>query len=422
LHEILMCHMSYEFFIAKRYLRSKRQVKFISLITYISIVGVMIGVAALIIALSVTNGFESEVRAKIIGFDAHIKLRAFHDRGVENYPEILDKTKGIPHIIAAAPYIIEKAMIISKERKEGAQIKAIDPALEAKVTDLVKNVNDGGLDLGLIAKEGERAYPGVVIGYSLAERLNVGLGDRVQLLSAAGVDLGGFNSMPTVRTFRVTGYFKSGLFEYDDNVAFIGISEAQRLFELGNKVNGIQFKLDDMNLAEEVAQEIEEKVGGYPYTTVSWFATNKTLFAWIQHQKWITFIVLCLIIIVAAFNIISTLIMVVLEKTKEIGILKSLGSTNESVMRIFIYQGGVAGIIGTALGLILGYALCWAQLKFKFFSLAADVYIIDALPILMKPSDFILIASAALLLSLTATLYPAYRAAKLDPVHAIRYE
>jgi lipoprotein-releasing system permease protein len=155
---------------------------------------------------------------------------------------------------------------------------------------------------------------------------------------------------------------------------------------------------------------------------VTWFDTNRTLFAWMQYEKWIAFIVLCLIIIVAAFNIVSTLIMIVLEKTKEIGILKSMGSTNESVMRIFIYQGGVAGIIGTALGLILGYALCWAQMEFKFFSLPADVYIINALPILMRPLDFIWIASAALVLSLTATLYPAYRAAKLDPVHAIRYE
>jgi len=414
--------MSYEFFIAKRYLRSKRQVKFISLITYISIIGVMIGTAALIIVLSVMNGFESEVRSRIIGFDAHVKLRTFHDRGVENYPEILDKVKGIPHIVAAAPYILDKAMIISRERKEGAQIKAIDPKLEAKVTDLIQNVNYGTLNLGLIEKAGERAYPGIIIGFSLADRLNVGLGDRVQLLSAAGFDIGGFGSMPTARTFRVAGFFQSGLYEYDDNVAFVGIAEAQQLFELGDKINGIQFKLTGLESAKEVAEAIEARVGGYPYTTVTWFDTNRTLFAWMQYEKWIAFIVLCLIIIVAAFNIVSTLIMVVLEKTKEIGILKSMGATSESVMRIFVYQGGVAGIVGTALGLILGYALCWAQMQFKFFSLPADVYIINALPILMRPQDFIFIAGAALLLSLTATLYPAYRAAKLDPVHAIRYE
>ncbi|MDZ7290485.1 MAG: lipoprotein-releasing ABC transporter permease subunit [candidate division KSB1 bacterium] len=414
--------MSYEFFIAKRYLRSKRQVKFISLITYISIAGVMIGTAALIIVLSVMNGFESEVRSRIIGFDAHVKLRTYHDRGVDNYREALDKIKGIPHIIAAAPYINEKAMILSRERKEGAIIKGIDPRLEARVTDLAKNVNYGNLNLGLVEKEGERAYPGIILGYSLADRLVVGLGDKVQLLSAAGLDIGGFGSMPTVRTFRVAGYFQSGLYEYDDNVAFIGIPEAQQLFEMGNKVSGIEVKLSDMNLADDIAQLIEDRLGGYPYTTITWFDMNKNLFSWMQFEKWIAFIVLSLIILVAAFNIISTLIMVVLEKTKEIGILKSMGATNESIMRIFVYQGAVAGVIGGALGLILGYTICWAQLKFKFLSLPPDVYIISTFPVLMKAWDFVFIAAAALFLSLIATIYPAYRAAKLDPVQAIRYE
>ncbi len=412
--------MSYELFIAKRYLRSKRQVKFISLITYISIAGVMIGTAALIIVLSVMNGFESEVRSRIIGFDAHVKLRTFHDRGVENYAEVLDKVKGIPHIIAVAPYITDKAMILSREKKEGVVVKAIDAEREAQVTDLVKNVNYGTLNLGAIAKDGEPAYPGIMLGYSLADRLEVGLGDRVQLLSAAGFKLGGFYT-PPVMTFRVAGFFQSGLYEYDDNFAFIGIPQGQRLFELGNKVSGVQFKLSDMNFAGEVAEKLEERLG-YPYHAITWFDLNKNLFSWMQFEKWIAFIVLSLIILVAAFNIVSTLIMVVLEKTKEIGILKSMGATNESVMRIFIYQGAVAGVIGGVLGLIIGYALCWAQLKFKFFSLPPDVYIISALPILMQPLDFVFIASAALMLSLIATIYPAYRAAKLDPIQAIRYE
>jgi lipoprotein-releasing system permease protein len=320
-----------------------------------------------------------------------------------------------------APYITEKAMIVSRERKEGAIIKVIDPKQEPRVTDLVNNVEYGSLNLGLIEKEGERSYPGIVLGYSLADRLVVGLGDRVQVFSAAGIDVGGLGAMPRAMTFRVAGYFKVGLYEYDDNYAFIGIPEGQRLFELGNKVAGLQLKLSDMNLADDVAQAIEERLG-YPYTTVTWFDLNKNLFSWMQFEKWIAFIVLSLIILVAAFNIVSTLIMVVLEKTKEIGILKSMGATNESVMRIFVYQGAVAGVIGAVLGLIIGYCLCWAQIKFKFFSLPPDVYIISALPILMRPWDFVFIAGAALLLSFTATIYPAYRAARLDPVQAIRYE
>jgi lipoprotein-releasing system permease protein len=312
-------------------------------------------------------------------------------------------------------------MIVSRERKEGVIIKAIDPKLERQVTDLVNNVEYGTLNLGLIEMEGERAYPGILLGYSLADRLAVGLGDKVQLLSAAGLEVGGLGAMPRAMTFRVAGYFKIGLYEYDDNFAFIGIPEGRRLFELSNKVTGLQLKLSDMNLAEEVAKVIDAKLG-YPYTTTTWFDMNKNLFSWMQFEKWIAFIILSLIILVAAFNIVSTLIMVVLEKTKEIGILKSMGASNDSVMRIFVYQGAVAGVIGAALGLIIGYTLCWAQIKFKFFSLPADVYIISALPILMQPWDFVFIAAAALLLSLAATLYPAYRAAKLDPIQAIRYE
>jgi lipoprotein-releasing system permease protein len=243
----------------------------------------------------------------------------------------------------------------------------------------------------------------------------------VQLLSAAGLETGGLGSMPRAMTFRVAGYFETGIYEYDDTSAFIGIPQAQRLFELGEKVTGVEIKLDDMENATTVGLMINETLG-YPYTTVTWFDMNRNLFSWMQFEKWAAFIILSLIIMVAAFNIISTLIMVVLEKTKEIGILKSMGAASGSIMKIFVLQGVVAGFIGTALGLLVGYALCWAQLRYKFFELPGEIYIINALPILMKPTDFVFIALAALFLSFTATLYPAWRAAKLDPVHAIRYE
>jgi lipoprotein-releasing system permease protein len=233
--------VSYEFFIARRYLRSKRQVRFISLITYISIAGVMIGTAALIIVLSVMNGFESEVRSRIIGFDAHIKLRTFHHHGIENYPSVISKVQRIPDITGTSPYVFEKAMIVSRERKEGAIIKGIDPRTEKTVTNLVDNINYGELNLGLIEKTGEeKSYPGILLGYSLADRLVVDLGDRVQLLSAAGLETGGLGSMPRAMTFRVAGYFQTGIYEYDDNFAFIGIPEAQRLFELGSRVTALK--------------------------------------------------------------------------------------------------------------------------------------------------------------------------------------
>ncbi len=415
--------MPYEFFVARRYLRSKREVKFISLITYISIVGVAIGTAALVIVLSVMNGFESEVRSRIIGFDAHLKIKTFHDQGLQDYKSILEKIKNVPHIVAHAPYIHDKALILAqgKDRKEGVIIKAIDPETEGRVTDVVKNINYGTLNLGLIEKDGERPLPGILLGYSLADRLVVGLGDKVTLLSSAGMSLSGFGGMPNARQFAVAGFFETGLFEYDNNVAFIGIPEAQRLFEMGERVSGIQLKLEDMNQADAVAKDIED-ILKYPYATQTWFEVNKNLFSWMQFEKWIAFIVLSLIIIVAAFNIVSTLIMVVLEKTKEIGILKSMGSTSQSVMRIFMFQGLVAGVGGTAMGLALGWALCWAQLEYKFFSLPSDVYIISALPIIIRPLDFIGVGVVAVLISFLATIYPAYRAARLDPVQAIRYE
>ena len=415
--------MPYELFVARRYLRSKREVKFISLITYISIAGVAIGTAALVIVLSVMNGFESEVRSRIIGFDAHLKIKTFHDQGLQDYKSVLAKIKNVPHIIGYAPYIHDKALILAqgKDRKEGVIIKAIDPENEGRVTDVINNINYGTLNLGLIEKEGERPLPGILLGYSLADRLVAGLGDKVTLLSSAGMNVSGFGGMPNAKQFRVAGYFETGLYEYDNNVAFIGIPEAQQLFEMGERVTGIQLKLEDMNQADAVAKVIESRLQ-YPYTTQTWFEVNKNLFSWMQFEKWIAFIILSLIIVVAAFNIVSTLIMVVLEKTKEIGILKSMGATNRSVMRIFMFQGLTGGVLGTVMGLTLGLGLCWAQLKYKFFSLPADVYIISALPVIIRPLDFVVVGAAAILISFLATIYPAYRAARLDPVQAIRYE
>ncbi|MEK7729407.1 MAG: lipoprotein-releasing ABC transporter permease subunit [candidate division KSB1 bacterium] len=415
--------MSYELFVARRYLRSKRQVKFISLITYISIAGVAIGTAALVIVLSVMNGFETEVRSRIIGFDAHAKIKTYHDQGVEDFAQITERIKNVPHVVASGPYIHDRALILAsgQDRKQGIVVKAIDPATEARVTDLINNVNYGALNLGMVEKEGERAYPGILLGYSLADRLVVGLGDKIVLLSAAGLRVGDFGSMPNAMNFRVAGYFETGIYDYDSNVAFIGIPQAQKLFEMGNKVSGIQLKLEDMDQAAQVAEVIKNELK-YPYYVETWFDVNKNLFSWMQFEKWIAFIILSLIIVVAAFNIVSTLIMVVLEKTREIGILKSMGATNASVMKIFMLQGLVAGLIGTAIGLTLGFALCWAQREFEFFSLPADVYIISALPILINPLDFIGVALAAIFLSFIATVYPAYRASKLEPVRAIRYE
>jgi lipoprotein-releasing system permease protein len=227
--------------------------------------------------------------------------------------------------------------------------------------------------------------------------------------------------MPALRTFQVTGLFETGIYEFDDVFAYVSMKEAQRLFEMGDKVSGLEIKLDDMNNAAGVATKIREHLG-YPYAAITWFDMNKNLFSWMQLEKWGMFIILSLIIMVAAFNIISTLIMIVLEKTKEIGILKSMGASSSGIMKIFMFEGLIGGVVGTVLGCIIGFVVCWAQEKFQFFSLPPDVYIISALPILMKARDFIFIALAALFLCFMATFYPARKASKLDPVEAIRYE
>jgi lipoprotein-releasing system permease protein len=415
--------MSYELFIAFRYLKSKRKTGFISLISYISIAGVTIGVAALIIVLSVMNGFESEVRSRFIGVDAHVKVRTFHDKGVDEPEQLMQQIKDTPHVVAMTPYVHKKGLIKSKSETTGLIIRGIDAASINNVTDVQKSINYGELNVGLVAVEQEngttRQLPGIVLGFNLADRLMVTVGDQVILASFEDVTRVG--QMPQMMQFVVTGYFETGLFEFDDNMAYISNASAQRLFRMGNKVSGIGIKLDDYENADAVWKILDEELG-YPYRILTWFDLNQNLFAWMKIEKWAAFVILSLIIMVAAFNIISTMIMVTMEKTREIGILKSMGATNRSVRNIFTFEGLFVGVLGTAMGCIIGFTLCWSQLEYKFFSLPNDVYIIDWLPIMMKWSDFLIIAVAAILITYVAAVYPAARAAKLDPVASIRYE
>ncbi len=413
--------MSYELFIANRYLRSKRRTGFISLINYISILGVMIGVAALIVVLSIMNGFESEVRSRIIGFGAHIELRKYHYESLEDHENLRERIRHLPHIIGVSPYVNEKGLIISKNKKSGVVIKGVDPQTVGEVSDIEEDVVFGAFNIGEIeGANGQRTLPGIVLGRYLADKLTVGLGDRVQILSPSGISPI-MSKIPNLKTFEVAGYFETGIFEFDDVFAYISLREAQKLFDMKDAVTGLEIKLDDLDQAEAVSKRIEQLLG-YPYATITWFDMNKNLFSWMKIEKWAAFIILSLIIMVAAFNIVSTLIMIVLEKTKEIGILKSMGASSASIMKIFMFEGLIGGVVGTALGCAIGFALCWAQEKYQFFSLPPDVYIISALPILMKQSDFIMIAAAAIALCFLATVYPARRAARLDPVEAIRYE
>jgi lipoprotein-releasing system permease protein len=380
----------------------------------------MIGVVALIIVLSIMNGFESEVRSRIIGFDAHIELRRFFSEPFDDYENIIRQIENIDHIVGISPYIKEKGLIIHKKNKEGVEVKGVDTQTIADVSDIQNDVTYGVFELGTVRLDSEKEYPGIVLGKYLADRLNADLGDRVQVLSPSGISPF-MTQMPPLMTFQVTGFFETGIFEIDVITAYIDIRNAQRLFQLGNNVLGLELKLDDLYNADRVSEEVEKTLM-HPYTTVTWFEMHKNLFAWMQMEKWGMFIILSLIIMVAAFNIVSTLIMVVLEKTKEIGVLKSMGATSKGITKIFMFEGLTAGIVGTVLGNIIGYGMCWSQLQYKWFSLPPDVYMISELPVLMQAQDFISISVASIVICFLATIYPALKAAKLNPVEAIRYE
>jgi len=414
--------MSYEFYIAKRYFRSKRKTRFISLINYLSIAGVMIGVAALIIVLSVMNGFEHEVRSRIIGFDAHLRVRGLLYRPINNNTDMITYLKNMDDVIGVSPYVFNKAFLSHASYQDGILIKGVDESSIEEVSDIKKNIIYGSMDLGDIHVEGEDTLPGIIVGKSLALKLDIGLQDKVFAFSLSGMKPSfGLIPTPFVKAFRVTGYFETGLYDFDDTFVYVSLESAQKLFKMGSQITGYEVKLKDLNSANSVKEEVENK-WGYHYIAETWFERNKNLFSWMQIEKWAMFIVLSLIITVAAFNIISSLIMVVMEKRKDIGVLKTLGANSRSIQRIFVFQGMISGVIGAGFGSIIGYVLCWSQLRYRWFSLPSDIYFINALPIEMRVSDFVLVIGAAILLCYVATLFPARKAAKLDPVEAIRYE
>ena len=413
--------MFYELFIARRYLRSKRKVKFISVITLFSVGGVFVGVAALIIVLAVMNGFESEVRTRIVGTTAHVNVLSFQDEGLEDPGALIPVIEKIEHVEAAAPFIYYKAAIRSQYRSDGLLVRGIDPAMESRVTDLQANIVHGSLELEPVPQGDDPALPGIVLGSSLAEALGATLDQKVTLLSLRDTQDMGAWMVPRAARFRVVGIFETGMYEYDSALAYISIPAAQKLFELGDRVTGVQVKTDDLYRAGDVAKIIGERLG-YPYYTIDWMHMNKNLFSWMTLEKWGMFVILSLIVIVATFNIVSTLIMVVMEKTRDIGILKSMGAASGSIMRIFMFEGLLVGLAGTLLGCLGGYLICWAQETFHFFSLPAEIYFINTLPIEMRLLDFVKVAAAAMTLCFLATVYPARKASKLVPVDAIRYE
>ena len=422
--------MSYPIFIGLRYLRAKRKQTFISVITFISILGITVGVTALIVVLSVMTGFEEDLRDKILGINAHIVVMELGG-GMRDYESVVEESRKVEGVRGASPFIYGQAMLSGPEGVTGVVLRGLDLETIGDVTVLPRRIKDGSLEgLSLTFDRAARRgdLPGILIGSELAKGLGVSTGDEVNVVSpmAAMTPAG---AAPRMASFRVAGIFELGMYEYDSSMAFISIENAQKFFRLDDTVTGVEIKIDDIYRADEVGKGILKKLNG-PYWTRTWMEMNKNLFSALRLEKAAMFIILMLIIIVAALNIISTLIMVVMEKGKDIAILKSLGATKAGIMKIFMIEGIVIGVVGTFLGTVLGLAVAlnlegvvgFVEDVFKFKVLPPSVYYIDKLPSKVEPTVVLAIVLVSITISFLATLYPSWQASRYDPVEGLRYE
>ena len=449
--------MGYELGVSLRYIQSKKKQRFVSIITLLSIIGIMVGVMALIIVLSVMTGFEDDLRGKILGTNAHIVLLKFSG-GIDNYHSLMfflthtmkddinkqfsvkggsnnilhtftedvlhDEKLGLAdQIVGVTPFIYSQAMLSSHGNVTGVVLRGADPTTATQVTDLSKKLIEGSISqLAATFKDPESnaRIGGIIIGKELARTLGVEVGDTVNIISPLGI-MTPLGMIPRMKKFRVVGIFSTGMYEYDSGLAYLSLKNAQQFLNMGDNVTGLEIKIRDIFKARQVAKLIQSELG-FPYYARSWEDTNRNLFTALKLEKTVMFIILILIIMVGAMGIVSSLIMVVVEKTRDIAILKALGATDKSIMEIFVYQGLFIGVIGTGLGLLFGYVLCELLKRYHFVSLPKDVYYIDTLPVTMRPEIFVIVAVAAIVISFFATLYPSYKASKLPPAETLRYE
>lgn len=420
--------MPFELFIGLRYLKAKRKSTFISIITFISTAGVTLGVMALIVVLAVMTGFEEDLKEKILGTNAHIVV-VKSGGTMDDYREVMEKLKGLKGVVAATPFIYNQVMLASGKNVSGVVLRGIDVQSDRLVTRLSKSVVEGTIDtLDPKLQDGPDALPGLLVGKELAKHLNLFLGDKINVISPMG-NITPLGMMPKMKPFRVIGIFNTGMFEYDSTLAYVSLNQAQSFFDLGDTVTGIQLKVDDVYRTGEMARTINRTLG-VNYFARDWMQMNRNILFALKTEKVVMFIILTLIVLVAAFGIASTLFMVVMEKTRDIAILKSMGATGSSIMKIFVLEGLIIGITGTILGVISGLLVAFNLEPIinviqkvtgqNFFS--KDIYYLDRFPSLVIPSDVVLISVTAVLISFIATLYPSWQASRMMPAEALRYE
>jgi len=422
--------MAFELFVSLRHLKAKREQKFISLNTWISIGGVALGVMALIVVIAVMSGFGKDLRDKILGTNSHIVVTNITRSGMDNSEFVLKKIMEVKGVKAAAPFILNQVMLTFGDNSLGVVVRGVDPNREAMVSDLEKNMIRG--DIGVLRKNKNVAAgpyrEKIILGKELAHKLGVEMDDTVSMVAPAS-HLTPMGLIPKIKLFKVAGLFESGMFEYDSSLAFISIQSAQNFFSMKKKVSGIEIRVDDIDHADKIAESLQESLG-FPYYARDWMRMNKNLFSALRLEKIVMFIILILIILVAAFNIVSTLFMVVMEKTKEIAILKSMGASRASIMKIFSFQGLIIGVTGTLIGCIGGFAVVpnlndivgFIENLFGITAFPSDVYYLDKLPSEIQYLDSFLIVVFSIAICFLASLYPAWRASRMDPVDGLRYE
>ncbi len=452
--------MRFELFIASRYLRAKRRQAFIGIITGISIAGVAAGVASLVIALAINNGFRQDLQQRLLGSTSHVSLQRIADDGIRDWPSLLDRLSKQPHVVAAAPAIFEQVLISRGPRARGAVLKGMIPRYERRVGDLLGTVKEGSAEalegaatngslpvasLGLAGRTNSSAptlsessnspqapdslsgvqqrvanMPPVVLGQDMADNLGAKVGDVVLVTSPQG-ELTPFGMVPKYTRFRVVGIFNSGFFDYDSSWAFARLSDAQRLFGLGDLISVIEFKVDDLDRADTIAQDIEH-ASGSGFMATNTLRQNSALFKALKTEQLITFITIGLIVVVAALNILISLIMMVMEKTKDIAVMMSMGTRRSQVRNVFMAQGVLIGVVGTVIGLVAGFALSYVGGHYHVIHLPAEVYSIDHVPFAPRAVHGVVVAAVALGVSFVATLYPSWSAARILPAEALRYE